>query len=119
MKPDPAFLRDFLEAVGRQRGELDPDFERHVILRLEAGAREYGDSYRQKTPAKLIREKREEAADIATWAALFTEILFDLDREHEIPPERAQHLRLKAIGWSAVAQYLWRDMTNELEEFGG
>lgn len=118
MTPDPRFLRDYLEAVGRQRGSVDEEFARHVLMRLERGAREYGDNYRSRSLQSMVYETREEEADVAGWLALALDLIFEAEREGAIDAEIAHLGRLKVLNWAAAAQWLWRDMSDFLEVLG-
>ncbi len=51
------------------------DFVRTVEDRLTQGHADYGDRSYSATPADLIREIREELADVAGWASILDERL--------------------------------------------
>ncbi len=116
MRPNAQFIQDALDEIGRLRGGgQDDSFRRHITLRLEQGAREYGESYHTRQIEEFAREIREEAADIATWGILGVERAFDLDRDGELEPERAAEARMSLLRWAAIAQWLHRDIEDFLD----
>lgn len=115
--PDPAFVRDFLDTVAHvQKAGDDPGFDRHVVLRLQGGASEYRGAYREKGEAWVMREVREECADVAAWLILATELLFEAEGEGAVEPEDAHLARMKFVNWASVARYLWREVSTYIDE---
>jgi hypothetical protein len=80
--------REFLLDAARGREQFVVD----VVARLTAGAVQYDDSWQWCGLATLLREAREEGADLAGWAVL---ALQAADRDHRL--SEAQRGQLTAI----------------------
>jgi hypothetical protein len=59
----------------RKAAMLAPPFREHARERLEAGDREYGDSWATRGLADLLFEIAEECVDVAAWAVLTDQAL--------------------------------------------
>lgn len=77
------FHHDFLTGAERRAHYEGLGFREQVERRLFEGAREYGDSYREKSTHKLLKEIREEGLDVAAWSALLAEALEDRPFDQE------------------------------------
>jgi hypothetical protein len=80
--------REFLLDAARGREQFVTD----VVERLTAGAVEYDDSWQWCGLATLLREAREEGADLAGWSVLAAQAV---DRDHRL--SEAQRGQLTAI----------------------
>lgn len=75
--PDPARARQFLHGAERRAGLAGLGFCDEALDRLEIGAREYGDNFRERGLRALFLEVREEGHDLGGWMALADELAVD------------------------------------------
>lgn len=72
--PDPSRARQFLQASERRAGLTGLGFADGALDRLEIGAREYGDSFRDRGLHAMFAEVRDEGHDLGGWMALADEL---------------------------------------------
>ena len=110
--PDPSFVSDALREIGRHRGAQDRSFAQAVTMRLEVGAQEYGNTYKERELVALLDEVREELADAPGWLILALDLIYDYQESGRLTDDDAHFLRLKLIGIAAGAQFYWRELTD-------
>lgn len=86
------------------------EFVRETLARLDAGGREYGESWAGRSPLDLISEAREECADTAGWA------LLALQRLGEGPCDEAAASQLVGAINQAAAAHSHLEAAREFAE---
>jgi hypothetical protein len=72
-----------------------------ILTRLAAGEREYGDASSKREPVELVREMREEVADVIGWCHQLDRSLERRDRQTIMDTELGDELRQRC-------SQLWR-----------
>lgn len=114
--PDPARARQFLQGAERRAGLGGLGFCDEALDRLEIGAREYGDNFRERGLRALFLEVREEGHDLGGWMALADELAIDTlgDDGDRMLVVRDHAQRIAALG--VVAQRIADEVLDLLSD---